>query len=202
MNRVGPPLASALRRMIEVPSDFVITEADLSASAFVPAVVHDAVLEILGTVDAGLFGNFLAEHQTTSADRGFGVASLIAWLLLDRSMRTPPSTDDDPIPLDGQTVWGLLTEHASALGAEVTATQWMNDPDRREELCRVVMAFAGLRPEGETVAQAEDRLSSMSSAQRRRLFQASMAAENRARQIRDELSRKAAQEAADKATRE
>jgi regulator of extracellular matrix RemA (YlzA/DUF370 family) len=59
-----------------------------------------------------------------------------------------------------------------------------------------------MRPAGETVAQAEDRLISLSSAEHARVLRASRDAEKRAQEIRAALARKAAEESADKYTRE
>mgnify|MGYP003580705592 CR=1 FL=1 len=78
----------------------------------------------------------------------------------------------------------------------------MLEPERREELVRTTVARLGLQPDGETAAQAADRLASVSGVERRRLLQASRAAEARARAIREALARKAAEESADKWTRE
>ncbi len=95
----------------------------------------------------------------------------------------------------------LLDAEASEL-AQVAARQFVTDPDRREELARVALARLGFRPAGETLAQAQDRLTTLNSAERARVMQAAQAAEQRARQIREALARKAAQESADKWTRE
>ena len=66
----------------------------------------------------------------------------------------------------------------------------------------VALARLGLRPAGETIAQAQDRLTTLSSAERQRVMRAARAAEERARAIREALVRKAAQESADKYTRD
>jgi hypothetical protein len=88
------------------------------------------------------------------------------------------------------------------LGAQVASRKFVTDPDRREELARFSLARLGYRPAGETVPQAQDRMTSLSSAERARVLQASRAAEERARSIREALARKAAEESADKFTRE
>ena len=59
-----------------------------------------------------------------------------------------------------------------------------------------------LRPSGETEAQAEDRLTRISSSQRRKVLAAAREAEQRAKAVREALAAKAAQEAADKYSRE
>ena len=78
----------------------------------------------------------------------------------------------------------------------------MHDPERREELARVTLAAFELRPAGESLAQAQDRLQAISGAERKRLIEAVQAAEKRAREVREALLAKAAAEAADKDTRE
>ena len=93
-------------------------------------------------------------------------------------------------------------ETVAELAAATPALKFVNDADRREELARVVLACLNYRPAGETVAQATDRLSSLSMTERRRLLEASRAAERRARAIREALAKKAAEESADKWTRE
>ena len=82
------------------------------------------------------------------------------------------------------------------------AGELIRDPERREELSRLALARLGYRPAGESDAQAQDRLVSLSSIERSRVLKASRAAEERARSIREALRKKAADESADKWTRE
>jgi hypothetical protein len=65
-----------------------------------------------------------------------------------------------------------------------------------------VLADLALRPRGETLEQAQDRLQALSSTERRRIIAAAKAAEKRAREIREALIAQAAAQAADKYTRE
>jgi hypothetical protein len=53
-----------------------------------------------------------------------------------------------------------------------------------------------LRPAGESVVQAQDRLTTLDSVERVRVIKEARAAEERARKIREEMARKAAEEAA------
>ena len=80
--------------------------------------------------------------------------------------------------------------------------KFVTDVERREELARFALARLGFRPQTETRAQAEDRLSSLSAAERARVLSAARVAEERARAVREALARKAAEESADKYTRE
>jgi hypothetical protein len=85
------------------------------------------------------------------------------------------------------------TEDPAAL---VNARQWVTDPDRREELARLCLNALGLRPAGESRAEARDRLNTVSSVERRRVLHATRAAELRAAEIREAMRKKAAEEAA------
>ena len=96
----------------------------------------------------------------------------------------------------------MLEAEANDLAPRVAARKFVTDPDRREELARLALARLGFRPAGETLAQAQDRLTTLNSAERARVMKAAQAGEQRARQIREALVRKAAEESADKYTRE
>jgi hypothetical protein len=78
----------------------------------------------------------------------------------------------------------------------VRPEKFISDPDRREELVRSCLAQCGLRPQGETQSQAADRLTTLDSAERDRVLRATAAAERRAREIREAMARKQAQESA------
>ncbi len=79
----------------------------------------------------------------------------------------------------------------------VKAPQLIADSDRREELSRLCLKALDLRPAGETAAQAQDRLTTLNTAERQRVVAAARAAEERARQIREAMAKKAAEEAAE-----
>src|SRR6185369_6909824 len=122
------------------------------------------------------------------------VTLLLCWLLSDEWFR--------PLHLRSGAVLELLGNGATELGTQVPSQKFVTDPDRREELARLALARLGYRPAGETEAQAQDRLTSLSSVERSRVLNASRVAEERARKIREALARKAAEESADKFTRE
>jgi hypothetical protein len=88
------------------------------------------------------------------------------------------------------------------LATSVSAETCVSEPDRREELARVCLHHLGLRPAGESDAQANDRLTTISSSERRRVVAAARAAEQRARHIREEMAKQAARDAELKAMRE
>src|SRR4029078_13283764 len=123
-----------------------------------------------------------------------GMILLACWLLGDPWFQQQQK-------FDGETLT-LLTGGLNEMGRLIPPANLISDADRREELARFCLKQLGLRPAGESEAQAEDRLTTLSSAERQRVVRAARQAEERARAIREEMARKAAEEAADKATRE
>ncbi len=183
-----------MRRLTETPVDF-LAEPRIGKHGVVrvDAVVADLV--------RGLGGRPLPDELTAfagtdpSRDRNrLSATLLVVWLLADewfRARETPP-----------QAVLAALDSVPADLAAGAAARAFVTDPDRREELVRVVLGRLDLRPAGETAAQAQDRLTSISAAERARFIAAARAAEERASAIRAALARKAAEESADKYTRE
>lgn len=194
MTREGPLLESLTRRLAETPDDFLAEpRIGQKGTVHVAAVVRDL---------CGLLGDPAAAAELASLggdaakrDRNrLAVTLLLAWLLADEWFRQarPPRAG----------VLALLVDGASELAAFAAAARFVTDAERREELVRYALARLDYRPAGETVAQAQDRLTTLSGAERARVLSASRAAEQRARAIREALARKAAEESADKWTRE
>lgn len=193
MNHEGPSLERLLRRVAETPSDFLAEPRTTSGRGIVhvPAVVSDLLaLHACDSPDLPVF----APKDTPASRRQAGLALLLCWLLAEPELIARRFA--------ASTLHALLTEGASELSAQLAPAKYRDDPERREELVRFALARLDLRPSGETLAQAQDRLTALSSAERARVVAAARQAEQRARAIREALARKAAQESADKYTRE
>ncbi|HEY2853626.1 MAG TPA: hypothetical protein VGJ18_12310 [Gemmatimonadaceae bacterium] len=193
LSREGPPLASLLHRLADTPVDFLAEPCIRGAGqVHVDAVVGD-LLTSLGVAAT-------ARDLERFAGRGTGdrnmlaVTLLLCWVLADSWFASAAPAQAD--------LQRLLSDGASELAAATAARRFVDDPDRREELVRVTLAAIGCRPAGESEAQAEDRLTSLSAAERARVVEAARAAELRARQIREALRKRVAEESADKWTRE
>ena len=194
MDLVGPPLEELMRRLAETPEDFLAAPRIAGAGRIeVAAVVRD-LLERLAAAptafDMTLFTGADGERDRTR----LGVLLVLCWLL------------DAPWfhaqALDRSALLALLAQAPFELAAGGDSRRLTTDAQRREELVRIALARLGYRPAGESPTQAQDRLQSISTSERARLLTASRAAEERSRKIREELAKKAAQEAADKWTRE
>ncbi|MBY0388615.1 MAG: hypothetical protein K2X56_11060 [Mycobacterium pseudokansasii] len=189
-----PSVATLVHRLADCPDDFLAPPliGDRGVVA-VAAVVGDT----LASLGAALPDDWLAvltPGQTDAATENWLRACLVScWLASDESARSL---------LSGAAFLGLLGEELWAMAALVRAELLMRDPDRREELARLVFRRAGVVPAGETVEQAADRLSTLDSATRARVEAEARAAEARAKEVRAALARKRAEEAAARASRE
>lgn len=189
----GPPLERLTRRLAETPGEF-LAEPRIGAIGGVAtaALVGDLLRGIGITGDGPALAPFEA-NRSTDRNRLMLVAVSV-WLLADDWVAAAAPSR--------KALLGLLGGTLGELAAAAHAHAFVEDSERREELARTVLAAFGLLPAGEDERQAADRLSAVSTTERQRLIHASREAELRARLVREALVRKAAEESADKYTRE
>lgn len=193
MNREGPPLETLLRRLIDTPPDF-LAEPRIGARGIVhvDAVVGDIVSQ-WGVRPAAQDLQPFAPKDADERNR-LALALLACWLIADEWFNQGGMTPAAALE--------ALDAACAELAMHATPQSVRNDPDRREEFVRTLLARLGLRPAGETPAQAQDCLVSVSGSERRRAVTAARGAAERARKIREALAKKAAEESADKMWRE
>jgi hypothetical protein len=194
MKNPGPGLESLTHRLADTPGEFLAEpRIQDTGTVSVAALVNDLLLRHGARAPLAALEPFIG--TTLKADRNRLALTMIAvWLLADESFVGRGLAQRDLL--------AVLSVALPELSAANAAHKYVQDPDRREELARVVLAQLGLRPADESIEQATDRLSSISGAERKRLLEASRAAEKRAREIRAALAKKAAEESADKWSRE
>jgi len=196
MKSEGPPLDSLTRRLAETPGIFLAEpiirkrgKVDLAA------VTSDLLLVIGGELQSPRQAKRFSPANIAQRNQA-RLALICCWLLYEDwfHQRTPLV---EPIIL-------LLSEGLSGLAGIVDAERFVADPERREELVRLVLRHLSLRPAGETANQAADRLKSLDSLERERIIREARAREEeeRARKLRAEMKKKRAREAAAKANRE
>lgn len=194
MKHLGPTLESLTHRLADTPIEFMAEpRIQASGAVRVAALVNDLCYRHGARAPLAQLTQF--EGATPRADRNrLALAMITVWLLADDWFVTQRLAQGDLLQ-----VFSFALPELSAANA---AHAFVQDPDRREELVRVVLAQLHYRPADESIAQATDRLSSISGSERKRLLEASRAAEKRAREIRAALVKKAAEESADKWSRE
>jgi len=193
MGHEGPQLEVLTHRLLVTPVDFLDEpRVGIAGRVEVAALVNDLLLLHGARAPAAVLDRF---KGGASSDRNRLALIMIAtWLLADDWFVVAK--------IPQANLLSLLTQDITELASGAPAHKFATDADRREEVSRVVLSSLGYRPAGESVAQATDRLSSISGPERRRLLNASREAEARARKIREALAQKSADESADKWTRE
>jgi hypothetical protein len=194
MQKEGPPLQQLLHRITATPPDFMAEpRIGNKGEVHTVAVVRDLLAAKGHVVDISSLSTLAGRDVKADRNR-LSIALLMTWLLADPALTIERERLAD--------ILTLLKDDATRLAGYTNARQLFEDLERREELARLTLSKLGLRPAGETVAQAQDRFTSISSLERARLLAASQEAEARARAIREQLAKKAAEESANKWTRE
>jgi len=189
--REGPALEALLLRVTETPQEFLAEPRQGKKGLIhVDAVVADLCRHLGHEPDPKALTRLVRDGNRNS----LAVTLLLCWLLADESLK-----DSDGSVTDLTT---LLDQGARELAEHTASKAFLEDVERREELVRTALGSLALLPRGETEAQAADRLTSLSAAERARVLQASRVSEERARAVREALARKAAEESADKWSRE
>ena len=189
MDEASPDLAILTRRLAEAPPEAL---GDVPAP-IVAAVLSDLLRDWGGAGLSARNATALVPVEATPASRNRRCWLLIgAWLLRDDSLRafSPPSE------AVASQAHGWLASELQALAEVLDARQALGDADRREEVARRALRALGLRSRGETKPQAEDRLKTLDSIERQRVILEARRTQERARKIREEMARKAAEEAA------
>ena len=185
MTTDGPTLDLLTRRLAELPADFLapVWRED-PQGVHVEAVINDLLQEWGGPPETS---SSLAPWQPSAPGARRRLALVTCWLLATPGLvRGAPARD---------AARRLLSRGLDELGALVPPERFVDDPDRREELVRLVLAGLGLRPKGETEAIAADRLKALSSVERARVLRETQKQVEHARRVREELAKKKRAEA-------
>ncbi len=195
MTQAGPPLESLTRRLAECPAEFLAEpRMGTRGTIHVAAVVADALLALGGSPltreQAAAFQSARWKH-----DRNRLRAVLVAcWLLRDAWFQSQHGLAERALH--------FLSSGLNELAELTPAPTLASDPDRREELARLLLQALALRPVGESEAQAHDRLTALNSAELQRVIAAARAAEERAAEVRRAMAEEAARAAEMKGMRE
>jgi alpha-galactosidase/6-phospho-beta-glucosidase family protein len=186
-----------MRHLAECPADFLAeprigTTGVVAVDAVVSDLLHLFGSEPLNTERTQFFR--AAAVDARQQRNQLQLTLIGCWLFHETWFRqTSP---------DAQAIYQFLTEGVRELASTTPAQKYITDAERREEFIRCGLQALSLRPAGETMAQAQDRLTTLSTNERMRVLRAARAAEERAHAIREAMRRKAAEEANAKAMRE
>lgn len=197
MRSEGPSLAAMSHRLAECPEDFLSICNDASGSSGVSALLTDFFrryddanpMQSQDPFIAKLISTkFTANHQ-----RHLGLLSLAIWLLYDPWFGNRREF--------ANAAWQMLrSDTFQSISHLLNPIHVLSNPDRREELVRICLSGLDLRPEGETIPQATDRLMSLNSIERERILKETAAAEKRAREVREAMAKAKAEESVSRYT--
>ena len=192
----GPPLERLTQRLQACPAAFLRPpRIGDQGEVVVEAIVADVLRRLAGDPLARVSVAPLVRTGRRPKPVGaLRLALVTAWLVADDAFLGAPE-----VVRRART---LFEEGLEPFAEVVPADDCVTDAGRREELARYVLSALSLRPQGETDAQAADRLATLDTVARLRVVRESQLAEERARRIREAMERKAREEAAAKAMRE
>jgi hypothetical protein len=189
---VGPELEWLTRRLAECPPEFMRPpgsgQGTIEIEAIVGDLLRDLGQQVVTEEDTAAFA--ASRFPKTSQ----GLLLVACWLLHDDAFRRERRFAG-PARV-------FLSQGLTELAKLVRADQFIRDPDRREELVRLALRALGLIPAGETEAAALDRLTTLSSVERKRVLDATKAARDHAERVRKAMAEQAAQESAARYGRE
>jgi hypothetical protein len=191
-----PPLAEWLRWVGAMPSAFrAEPEGFRAGQVRVRAVIADVCESLFGSPPEN---GIMAAFEPCRVDRG--ERNRLGWVLAAAHVLYHPALRG--LQLSRGEVERFLTEELAVLSTAAAFGQLDGDEERREELVRRALRACHVRLPGESVNEAEDRLRQVDSVERRRVLVAAAEREKRAREVREAMARKAAEEAAAKVSRE
>jgi hypothetical protein len=192
----GPLLEALTHRLSECPPEFLLAPKIPNASGGVidvPALVADH-FRALGRRAPGAVDLAPLVANDPSTPARLRLIAIATWLLHDSWFLTQADL--------GAKTWQLFFKGLNDLATVVRPESVVTDPDRREEFVRLCLKHLGLRPRGETLAQAADRLTTLDSVERDGVIRKTRDAEARARAIREKMAEEAAKAAAQRYTPE
>ncbi|HLX64998.1 MAG TPA: hypothetical protein VKX17_27255 [Planctomycetota bacterium] len=194
-----PPLAEFLRWINEMPSEFLEEPAGFpNGKVLARAVVADLYETLFKRRADDEFLRAFAPAKLSKLER-----NRLLWVMAACHVCWHPAIRNCEPPVAG--LRKLFVQDLAALAAIVPIDNLIGDQDRREELVRRVLSAMGLCFPNETAGEFSDRLAQVDSIEIQRVIADAAVKEKRARrerEVREEMARKAAEEAAAKASRE
>jgi hypothetical protein len=191
-----PALAEFLRWLADMP-DIFSAEPHGFAGGEVP----------VAAVVADLFDTYFGAPPEESLLAAFRLANTgkaernrLRWVLAACHLLWHPALRGGPAT--PERLHRLLLQDLATLASVVKADDLRTEEERREELIRRTLSALALLLPGESAKEAEDRLAQVDSVERRRLLRKAAEKEQRAREVREMMARRAAEEAAAKISRE
>ena len=163
-------------------------------------MISDLLYDLGGDMLTPAEAKFFSEPHKQPIDGLVRIMRVVCYLCED-AWFTGRAKSDPGAELDVK-IKKLLFHGLGELSRAAKAEYLVNDPEGREEIGRIVLKALDLVPAGESEEQALDRLAAIDSVERAAVIEKTRAAQKRARELREAMARREAEEAASKMTRE
>lgn len=207
MKNPGPPIEALIDRLISIPEDFITGTSGINNSGTeisLPALVNDLLIDnggiplndvetvkLLSEKKSGK-----AVSKTRQKNNYPALAAILCYIYEDRFFTEKKNSAESIKKF-------LLSDELHELSNAVeSAEEFINDPDRREEICRRALDVLNYCPQGENEKNSADRLLTLDSVERKKILIKTIEAQKRAKDIHDAIMQKEAEEAASKMSRE
>lgn len=182
------PLAELLRHVAEMPASF-------RGEVNVRAVVADLIETLSQAPPPAATLAAFVPASPTAAEK-----NRLRWVVAGCHLLWHPTFR--AVGAARENIERLLVQDLATLAGIVAAEDLDRDEERREELIRRALRALAVALPDESPNEAEDRFRQVDSVERRRVLVAAAERERRAREVREAMAKKAAQEAAAKVSRE
>lgn len=207
MKNPGPPIEALIDRLISIPEDFITGTSGINNSGTeisLPALVNDLLIdnggiplndvETMKLLSEKKSGK--AVSKTSQKNNYPALAAILCYIYEDRFFTEKKNSAESIKKF-------LLSDELHELSNAVeSAEEFINDPDRREEICRRALDALNYCPHGENEKNSADRLLTLDSVERKKILIKTIEAQKRAKDIHDAMMQKEAEEAASKMSRE
>lgn len=194
----GPCLEHLTHRLAETPGEFLAQPVVAGNGQIdVRAVACDLLRDLGIKIPAGEWIKKFGVENSKATPKDVNRLRLVllaCWLLADPWFR-------DRAPVHSAAP-KLLMDGLDELALIIKAESFITSAERREEFCRLCLALMSYRPAGESEERALDQLAALSSTERSKVVEDARKAHLRAEAVRQAMVKKAAEEAAAKASRE
>lgn len=181
-------LYALLRHLKNCPNDFLEPGQQAGAKPVTEALVYDLFRNVMGNLTASkdtlpdIISSLWAKDENVYKSINIGV-----WFLTQPLFTQPSRVDGIRI---------FLFDRLPQLCQYVKYQQWIDDEDRAEEFVREALQCCNLFVDGETLAEAQDKLEGLSTIKRQRVLEETNESTERMRAIRQAMAEKKAREAA------
>ena len=205
MKKNGPSIESMIDHLAAIPSEFMRGRSALESGKrpSLPALINDLLLDCGGSPagddEMAKIHQPVSDKQAGELDKRVNYHQLLAIVcyILSDDFFISKKTEAELVK---KFLFSFELKNLS--DAVDSADEFVNDADRREEICRMSLRALNFLPFGETEKNAEDRLRTLDSVERKKILTKTLEAQMRAKQIREAMMRRDAEEAASKMSRE